>query len=194
MIVRDLGIIPNDSPLISIQRELRSSLSDQHAPDELLLHSGGPLSDISQSSLLMGPPSHRTIFIQPENHQSSSINRNPLDGDLTFHASNPLIVKHQEWKTSSWVTVEASTAESLSEAMRKTCEHECLQSPEGMPSLGSVTGILNYDLVQWTSPVGIKHIPSSNSILGIMYRISGYIFHNRYTNKIYLVSDENQPW
>ena len=41
MIVRDLGIIPNDSPLISIQRELRSSLSDQHAPDELLLHSGG---------------------------------------------------------------------------------------------------------------------------------------------------------
>ena len=142
----------------------------------------------------MGPPSHRTIFIQPENHQSSSINKNPLDGDLTFHASNPLIVKHQEWKSGSWITVEISTAESLSEAMRKTCEHECLQSPEGMPSLGSVTGILNYDLVQWTSPVGIKHIPSSNSVLGIMYRISGYIFHNRSTNKIYLVADENHPW
>ncbi|MEC7687843.1 MAG: chorismate-binding protein [Candidatus Thermoplasmatota archaeon] len=194
MIVRDLGIIPNDSSLISIQRELRSSLSEQHAPDELLLYSGGPLSDISQSSLLMGPPSHRTIFIQPENNQSSSINKNPLDGDLTFHTSSPLIVEHQEWKSSSWVTVETSTAESLSEAMRKTCGHECVQSPEGMPSLGSVTGILNYDLVQWTSPVGIKHIPSANSVLGIMYRISGYIFHNRSTNKIYLVADENHPW
>ena len=55
-------------------------------------------------------------FIQPENNQSSSINKNPLDGDLTFHTSSPLIVEHQEWKSSSWVTVETSTAESLSEA------------------------------------------------------------------------------
>ena len=194
MIVRDLEFISNGSPLISIQRELRSFLSEEHAPDELLLHSGGPLSDISQSSLLMGPPTHRTLFIQPENPHSLPINQNPLDGDLIFHSSNPLIVKHQEWKSGCWVTVETSTAESLSEAMRKTCEHECIQSPEGMPSLGSVTGILNYDLVQWTSPVGIKHTPSPNSILGIMYRISGYIFHNRSTNKIYLVADENHPW
>ena len=194
MIVRDLAFIPNDSPLISIQRELRSSLSEEYAPDELLLHSGGPLSDISQSSLLMGPPTHRTLFIQPENHQSLPTNQNPLDGDLIFHTSNPLIVKHQEWKSRSWVTVETSSAESLSEAVRKTCRHECIQAPEGMPSLGSVTGILNYDLVQWTSPVRIKHTPSANSILGIMYRISGYIFHNRSTNKIYLVADENHPW
>ena len=79
MIVRDLGFMSNESPLISIQRELRSTKLPEHAPDELLLHSGGPISDIAQSSILMGPPTHRTLFIQPENEESISQNRNPLD-------------------------------------------------------------------------------------------------------------------
>ena len=192
MIVRELDFNSDGSPLISIQKALRSSPSGDYAPDELLLHSGGPLSDISQSSLLIGPPTHRTLFVQPENRKSSS--KNPLGGDLIFHTSSPLIVKHQKWMSGSWITVEISSAESLSEAMRKTSVHDCIPSPEGMPSLGSVAGILNYDLVQWTSPVKITHTPSTDSILGIIYRISGYIFHNRVSDKIYLVADENHPW
>ena len=63
MIVREISFPSDDSPLISIQTKLRSLKSPEHAPDELLLHSGGPISDISQSSILMGPPSHRTLFI-----------------------------------------------------------------------------------------------------------------------------------
>ncbi len=194
MIVRDLGIMSNESPLISIQRELRSTKLQENAPDELLLHSGGPISDIAQSSILMGPPTHRTLFIQPKNEDSISQNRNPLEGNLVFDAPKPLIIQHQEWQTSHWVTVETNTAESLSEAMRNVCKHKCIESPTGMPSLGSVAGILNYDLVQWTSPIGVRYFPPSESIIGILYRISGYIFHNRSTNKIHLVAEETHPW
>tara|TARA_B100000902_G_C27321991_1_gene925355 strand:- start:1294 stop:3603 length:2310 start_codon:yes stop_codon:yes gene_type:complete len=194
MIVREISFPSDDSPLISIQSKLRLLKSPEHAPDELLLHSGGPISDISQSSILMGPPSHRTLFIQPENDDSFSFEHNPLDGDLNFHNPNSLIVQHQEWRSSNWVTVETSTVDSLSDAMRSICTHDCIKSPHGMPSLGSITGLLNYDLVQWTSPVGVKHPPITNTILGIMYRISGYIFHDRSSNKIHLVAEENHPW
>ena len=194
MIVREISFPSDDSPLISIQSKLRLLKSPEHAPDELLLHSGGPISDISQSSILMGPPSHRTLFIQPENDDSFSFEHNPLDGDLNFHNPNSLILQHQEWRSSNWVTVETSTVDSLSDAMRSICTHDCIKSPHGMPSLGSITGLLNYDLVQWTSPVGVKHPPITNTILGIMYRISGYIFHDRSSNKIHLVAEENHPW
>ena len=193
MIVRDLPPLTDESPLISIQRNLRRSRLPEHAPDELLLHSGGPISDISQSSLLMGSPTHRTLFVQPENI-SSLVDHKPLDGDLLFQNPRPLLVKHQEWQSSKWVTVETHSAESLSEAMRLTCKHECKQSPSGMPSLGSVGGLLGYDLVQWTSPVGIKNPPTPHSVLGIQYRISGYIFHNRSSNSLHLVAEDTHPW
>ena len=85
MIIRQLSSPSITSPLIPIQRILRSSRDPETAPDELLLHSGGPISDISQSSLLMGPPTHRTLFRQPENENSFPPEQSPLDGILTFH-------------------------------------------------------------------------------------------------------------
>ncbi len=84
------------------------TIEPETAPDELLLHSGGPISDISQSSLLMGPPTHRTLFRQPENENSFPPEQSPLDGILTFHSSNPLIVEQQIWRNSKWDTIETA--------------------------------------------------------------------------------------
>ena len=194
MIIRQLSSPSITSPLIPIQRILRSSRDPETAPDELLLHSGGPISDISQSSLLMGPPTHRTLFRQPENENSFPPEQSPLDGILTFHSSNPLIVEQQIWRNSKWETIETLSASNLSEAMRLTYQHTCLPVPDGMPSIGSIAGLLGYDLVQWTSPVGLHSIPEQNTILGIMYRISAYIFHNRSRNTLHLVAENDHPW
>ena len=153
MIIRQLSSPSTKSPLIQIQRIMRSLRDPKTAPDELLLHSGGPISDISQSSLLMGPPTHRTLFRQPENEASFLPEQSPLDGILTFHSPNPLIVEQQIWRNSKWETIETLSASNLSEAMRITYQHTCLPVPDGMPSIGSVAGLLGYDLVQWTSPV-----------------------------------------
>ena len=194
VIFRELPQPSESSPLISIQHMLRSMRTSEIAPDELLLHSGGPISDISQTSLLMGPPTHRTLLRQPMNESPLPFNRSPLDGDLIFHTSNPLIVEQQIWIDSNWKTIQKSSATSLSQAMKLTCQHVCTPSLDGMPSIGSVAGLLGYDLVQWTSPVGLHALPEANSVLGVMYRISAYILHNRSTNQLHLVSEENHPW
>ena len=194
VIFRELPQPSDSSPLISIQHILRSLRTSEIAPDELLLHSGGPISDISQTSLLMGPPTHRTLLRQPMNESPLPFNRSPLDGDLIFHTSNPLIIEQQIWTDSNWKTIKKSSATSLSQAMKLTCQHVCTPSPDGMPSIGTVAGLLGYDLVQWTSPVGLHALPEANSVLGVMYRISAYILHNRSTNQLHLVSEETHPW
>ena len=194
MIIRQLSSPSTTSPLISIQPILRSLRDSETSPDELLLHSGGPISDISQSSLLMGPPTHRTLFRQPENENSLTPEQSPLDGNLVFHSSNPLIVEQQIWRNSKWATIETLSASNLAEAMRLTYQNTCSPIPNGMPSIGSVAGLLGYDLVQWTSPVGLHSVPEQNTILGIMYRISAYIFHDRSRNTLHLVAENDHPW
>jgi anthranilate synthase/aminodeoxychorismate synthase-like glutamine amidotransferase len=194
MIIREIPHSFKKSPLLSIQQILRSFVNIEYAPDELLLHSGGPISDLSQISILMAPPTHRTLFRQPENETPLSNNLNPLYGEIDFQTSAPLIVEKQIWSNSKWVTIEISESASLSEAMRKTSNHSCKPTLEDMPSIGSIAGLLGYDLVQWTSPVGIHSIPATNTILGVIYRISGYISHNRLTDQIHLVVEEHHPW
>ena len=51
------------------------------APDELLLHSGGPTSDLSKRSLLMGPSRMRFIVKQPQEPLDST-EKSPLSGDI----------------------------------------------------------------------------------------------------------------
>ena len=48
--------------LVKIRQE--EQVSKYGAPDELLLHSGGPQSDLAQRSLLMGPAIRRYIVRQ----------------------------------------------------------------------------------------------------------------------------------
>ena len=57
------------------------------APDELLLHSGGPQSDLSKRSLLMGPATCRYIVRQPP-LESHSVMGSPLCGEIDIQ-SNP---------------------------------------------------------------------------------------------------------
>ena len=196
MIHRRLPRFESDQPLVDLQRSLRTIRSADLSPDELLLHSGGPISDISRHSLLMAPAFHRTLLKQPspidtsENTPISS----PLKGELQFPEVPPMIVEVQQWDGKGWITHEVSNASNLAEAMRFARLGTTQPAPDGLPSLGTVTGLLGYDLVQWTSPVDILSRPNEGTVLGILYPLDAYIHHNREFDVITLVSAENHPW
>ena len=194
MIHRCLSHFDSEQPLVDLQRSLRTIRSVDSSPDELLLHSGGPVSDIAQNSLLMGPATHRTLLKQPSFVGMKSFIDSPLRGELKFSNTPPMVVETQRWNGVNWATIEVHSASNLAEAMRIARLVTPQSAPDGLPSIGTVTGLLGYDLVQWTSPVEILSRPKEGTILGVLYPLDAYIHHNREHDILTLVSDENHSW
>ena len=69
--------------------------------DELMLNSGGPVTDLSEYSFLPCIQSIRILFFEPmselEEGKSSA-----LDGEINLGKNNPLIVLVQKFKNSGW--------------------------------------------------------------------------------------------
>ncbi|HII48263.1 MAG TPA: hypothetical protein HA330_00100 [Candidatus Thalassarchaeaceae archaeon] len=196
MIHRRLPRFDSDQPLVDLQRSLRTIRSADLSPDELLLHSGGPVSDIARASLLMAPAYHRTLLKQPPPIDASEKPSppSPLNGEIQFPTIPPMIVEVQQWNGKGWITRETRTASNLTEAMRLARLGTIQPTPDELPSLGTVTGLLGYDLVQWTSPVDILYRPNEGTVLGVLYPLDAYIHHNRELDVMTLVSAEDHPW
>ena len=87
--------------------------------DELMLNSGGPVTDLSEYSFLPCIQSIRILFFEPmselEEGKSSA-----LDGEINLGKNNPLIVLVQKFKNSGWETINQFEVETLEAAIEIT--------------------------------------------------------------------------
>ncbi|MCS5536395.1 MAG: hypothetical protein NZ802_11115, partial [Candidatus Poseidoniales archaeon] len=87
------------------------------APDELLLHSGGPESDLSQRSLLMGPATRRYLVRQPSIESHSTIG-SPLRGEIDLQSNPASMQIHVEDWDDGWIHREIIYGIDLADGLR----------------------------------------------------------------------------
>ena len=97
----DLAVQTRPDFSLDLQSHLRENgffSADYGAPDELLLHSGGPISDLSKRSLMMGPATMR--FIVRQTHDSTPPRpSSPLTGAIALQAKpSPMSIEIETWK------------------------------------------------------------------------------------------------
>ena len=159
------------------------------APDELLLHSGGPHSDISRRSLLMGPPTRRYIVRQQPVAEYSTTN-SPLRGEIDLKSKlTPIQIHVEDWED-CWVHREVIHGTDLADGLRQLSPHLPIANGFGFQS-GGLAGLLTYDMVQHTEPLRFQHHPEENSTLMILYRSDRWIIHNHTESTIEITSSFN---
>eukprot|EP00913_Durusdinium_trenchii_P011034 g10358.t1 len=65
-----------------------------------------------------------------------------------------------------------------------------------MPRLIHARGgwLLTYDLVQWTQPLALQHLPEPGALLGVLYRVDRWLLHQRSTGELLLLTPPGDPW
>ena len=142
------------NPLISILLSKRNGKLPKK--DELLLHSAGPVSDLSEYSFLPSIDSFRILFIEPPNI-SQSTKTSVLEGEISFNSPNPLHVLVQEMKNNIWSTTSEHYSSNLQEAMNivKKYEIKCEIDRELPIIPGGFAGLLGYDINRWVIPLNL---------------------------------------
>jgi len=147
------------------------------APDELLLHSGGPQSDLAQRSLLMGPANRRYI-VRQQSVEPELVIGSPLEGEINLQASPaPMRIHVEDWDD-GWKIHEVITGSNLAEGLRQLSDTLPPAHGDGFQA-GGLAGLLTYDMVQHTEPLRLKHTPADDSVLMILYRADRWIIHDR---------------
>ena len=156
------------------------------ASDELLLHSGGPTSDLSERSLLMGPATMRFIVKQAEKSTPSEPS-SPLSGDIDLQAQPaPMRIDIEIWED-EWKPFNHVHGVDLASALRELTHY--LPEATGLDfQPGGLAGLLTYDLVQHTEPLRLQHSPKKDAILMILYRADRWVVHNREKSTIDVIS------
>ncbi|MDE0708126.1 MAG: chorismate-binding protein [Candidatus Poseidoniales archaeon] len=146
------------------------------APDELLLHSGGPQSDLAQRSLLMGPANRRYIVRQQPVESEPTIG-SPLQGEINLQASPaPMRIHVEDWDE-GWKVHQIITGTNLADGLRQLSDTLPPAHGDGFQA-GGLAGLLTYDMVQHTEPLRLKHTPADDSVLMILYRADRWIIHD----------------
>ena len=163
------------------------------APDELLLHSGGPESDLSQRSLLMGPATRRYLVRQPSIESHSTIG-SPLCGEIDLPSNPaPMQIHVEDWDD-GWIHREIIYGTDLADGLRQLSPHLPLAQGDGFQA-GGLAGLLTYDMVQHTEPLRFQHPPVEDSILMILYLADRWIVHDRIESTIEIHSSiDNDGW
>ena len=156
------------------------------APDELLLHSGGPQSDLAQQGLLMGPAIRRYI-VRQQPIEATVVTGSPLQGEINIRANpHPLQIHVEDWDN-GWYCSEVITGVDLADGLRQL-SGTLLPSRGGGFQAGGLAGLLTYDMVQHTEPLRLQHLPKDESILMVLYRADRWVVHNRIESKIEIYS------
>ena len=190
--VEDREDIPLD--LMYNIRQDKSKMRHFGAPDELLLHSGGPAHDLAGKSMILGP-TNRRYLVRQKYAKSPSPTLSPLQGELDVQsAPSPMEIDVEDWN-GVWNYSHTITGKSLSDALRKISpELPPINAEEGFQA-GGLTGLLNYDMVQYTEPILLKNRPPEKSILMILYRADRWIVYNRDQSNIEILSSiDDDPW
>lgn len=166
--------------------------------DELLLISGGPFSEFSSNSMLMGPANIRVIARQPEKKflPPRDDDPSPLQGEIPLGPPPPALqLDIQEWNGKTWATIAYHMGTDLAESLRtlNSLQPE-LSGHETPVKPGSWVGGLAYDLVQWTQPWRLFHPPKEGEVLMILYRADRWLIQDRSSSTLHLVAETNDEW
>jgi len=147
------------------------------APDELLLHSGGPHGDLARQSLLMGPTRRRYIVRQSTNDPLPA-DHSPLAGEIRLQdGPAPLHIEIEDWD-GRWNLVETIESADLASGLRTICKGLQPHTSDAF-SPGGLAGLLTYDMVQHTQPLRLRHPPATGTPLMVLYRADRWLIHDR---------------
>ena len=160
------------------------------APDELLLQSGGPQSDLAQRSLLMGPAIRRYLVRQQPADSPPKMG-SPLRGEINIQAGPaPLQIHIEDWND-GWTCSEIIRGIDLADGLRQLSDTLLPSSGEGFQA-GGLAGLLTYDMVQHTEPLRLQNVPLDKSVLMVLYRTDRWIIHDRIESTIEVHSSFSQ--
>ena len=180
-------------------RLLGKNASRFGGPDELLLHSGGPVEDDSKLSLLMGPPTIRARCHQPLRTDYDEVDGivSALKGAIHLaELGTPQCTwTVDNWCQGQWVPNGTVGGPDLGSALRSL---DSLLLPKIEPSdpvtIGGFAGLLTYDLAQWTQPLRFRYLPKPNVLLGLLYRCDRWIVCDRSGDSLSLLASHADEW
>ena len=170
-------------------------------PDELLLYSGGPHTHLAQFSLLCGPSRKRVLIRQPDrNDAPAAQNHSPLDGEIRINQEkSAFVAKVEEWKHGCWYHSTSIFATTISELLTKLQTHTPVEgfetSPDAtLPQRPFWAGALAYDMMQWTQPIQLQHLPDEGELLTILWLVERVVIQEKETGYIQCHSIAGDDW
>ncbi|MGB1802238.1 MAG: chorismate-binding protein [Candidatus Thalassarchaeaceae archaeon] len=178
----------HESPLIAMID------SGNHNSDELLLHSGGPVSDLSKFSMLPALDSLRFLFFEPQGENLPE--GSALNGEISLGSPSPLNLILQRFIDGRWQTEEEFNPETLEQALSIVAEHEITTENNSNHTItpGGFAGLLGYDLGRWSNSIRIKNSPQPGTLLGVLWRCDAWWIHNRQKGELILLALEGHDW
>ncbi len=162
--------------------------------DELLLHSGGPVTDLAEHSMLPALDSVRFLFFEPWRAQSAS--GSALAGEVALGESPPLVLVRQRMVDGRWISEEETRHASLEEALSLAAEYEIevVGTHDRPVTPGGFAGLLGYDLGRWSNSVRLVHTPEPGTLLGVLWRCDAWWVHERESGELTLLALEGHDW
>ncbi|MED5271888.1 MAG: chorismate-binding protein [Candidatus Thermoplasmatota archaeon] len=187
-----------DSIILGLMEILRindliGKTNEYGGPDELLFHSGGPLTKKSTRSIIIGPSKFRFKARQPskENLPPNNEPIDPLNGIIQLETnSSNLTWEVEKWEENKWAFIQKINWTSLSKSLSKLEQF----LPDNNNAPGTICGAFAYDLCQWTQPLRLINPPKENSLLGVLFSMERWIIHDREKGFLEIGGDLNDPW
>ncbi|MBT4406458.1 MAG: C26 family cysteine hydrolase domain-containing family [Euryarchaeota archaeon] len=213
---RQFPFVHDEEAFLQLAEDLRNigligELNTHGGPDELVNLSGGPITESSRTSMIMGPPVRRFRIEQPSRRdlpKGQLENGNPLEGELELFYSPPTVkILVEDWleesneegtATSGWGYSATHFGINLASALRTLKDFQS-ELPPHLPSHlpvlpGCFAGALSYDLVSWTQPWQLRHPPKVGTTLAILWQVDRWIIHDKPSNTLHLLSLSKDSW
>ena len=162
--------------------------------DELLLHSGGPVTDLSQRSMLPALDSIRFLFFEP--YREDAPTGSALRGEIHLGTPPPLNLVRQRLIEGRWKTEVEYNPATLEQALSIVAEHEIEVELNEQHSIipGGFAGLLGYDLGRWSNSIRLTNTPEPGTLLGVLWRCDAWWIHERANNQLRLIATEGHQW
>ena len=168
------------------------------APDELMLISSGPLSHLSQFSVLCGPSQRRVIVRQPSRDILPIAHpHSPLSGETNLVQGAQFEFQRQLWDGKKWAPDTSTSSDSLAVGLRDLCASNesrfSAETSERVPFHGPFwAGALSYDLVQLTQPIQLQHPPKEGELLCVLWEIERCIVFDKKNEQLTVLSVDHE--
>ena len=169
------------------------------APDEVLLLSTGPASHLAKHSMIARPPRRRAVVRQPQPETSVLDQSNPLQAEPAWDTEGELTATVQAWSDGSWHDLQQVSAPTLDDLMRTLNDVMLDQQPfvthvEGWPQRPFLSGAFAYDLVQWTQPIRVQHVPDFDALLAVFWSVDGALLIDHASGQSHRLHVNGDAW